>query len=77
MNTQNRIKKNIADRLSKVTACQFQMMVNGVPYYEFSDLETGMRFERLAYGTEANWIMYRYKADLEKELTLTTMREAS
>lgn len=69
------IKKTIERRLGKITSCRFQMMVDGIPYYEFSDLETGTRFEGIAYGTEANWLMFRLKADLEKAVRNGITRE--
>jgi hypothetical protein len=69
------IRKTVERRLSKITECRFQMMVDGVPFYEFSDLETGTRFEGIAYGTQANWVMYQMKADLEKAVRHATNRE--
>jgi len=69
------IKKAVDRRLSQVSHCEFQMMVDGVPYYHFSDHGTGTRFESIAYGTEANRVMYQLKADLARAVTLSTSRE--
>ena len=69
------IRSSIERRLSLIGPCQFQMMVDNVPYYSFWDHATGTRIANLAYGTEANRTMYQMKADLEKATRRRMARE--
>lgn len=69
------VRSTIERRLAQVSDCEFQMMVNGVPFYAFADHGTGTRISGIAYGTEANRIRYQLKADLEKSMRRAALRE--
>ncbi len=67
------VENLVIERTSQITAVQFQQLVDTIPFYGFRDLQTGLRYEQIAYGTECN----RRRNQLLVSVATTAKNEAN